>query len=306
MAAAAPVQPSIAHQPPDMVQATQIPSNITIPIPRGSVTARLGFFAPPVDGAAPFNYVEKPPEGMPQRNFGLDEQDVTINDARGHEHEITLDTHSFAALPNVPSKTNPLTDFFDDAQIKRDYYPEVEDLIKRELPGVHKVVIFDHTIRRASPGADRAPVTRVHVDQTPSSGMARVPLHVEDKDEAARLQQGRVRIVNVWRPLNAGPVVSFPLAVADGSSVRDEDLIGVEHRYPHRTGETAGVRHAKTQNWYYWSGMTADERLLLKCFDNDERWGSVGRAPHTAFIDPRTPENAPGRESIEVRCLVFG
>ena len=34
--------------------------------------------------------------------------------------------------------------------------------------------------------------------------------------------------------------------------------------------------------------------------------GAHGRVPHTAFVDPRTPEGAPGRESIEVRALVFG
>lgn len=31
-----------------------------------------------------------------------------------------------------------------------------------------------------------------------------------------------------------------------------------------------------------------------------------GRVPHTAFADPRTPSDVPGRESIEVRALVFG
>jgi hypothetical protein len=28
--------------------------------------------------------------------------------------------------------------------------------------------------------------------------------------------------------------------------------------------------------------------------------------PHTAFVDPRTPKGAKGRESIEVRALVYG
>jgi hypothetical protein len=284
----------------------QVPSGATVPVPRGPVSAKLMFFQPPADGSAPYNYVEKQPEGVPQRNFGDEVHEVVINDARGHEHEISLDRHAFAMLSNVPGSTNPRTDFFDEDQIRREYYPEVEELIKRELPGAHKVVIFDHTIRRASPGANRAPVTRVHIDQTPESAMARVPLHVEDPEEAARLQQGRVRLVNVWRPLTAGPVVSHPLAVADGSSVPDEQLLGVQHRYPHRTGETAAVRYGSQQRWWYWSGMTADERLLLKCFDSDPELGRFGRVPHTAFVDHRTPENAPARESIEVRCLVFG
>jgi hypothetical protein len=71
-------------------------------------------------------------------------------------------------------------------------------------------------------------------------------------------------------------------------------------------GETAAVRFNKGQRWYYWSGMRNEERLLLKCFDSDETFGANGRVPHTAFEDPRTPKDAPGRESIEVRALVFG
>jgi len=179
----------------------------------------------------------------------------------------------------------------------------VEKLILEHVPGATRVLLFDHTIRRSTPGASRAPVTRVHIDQTPASAEARVRHHLPD--EAEQLLRGRYRIINIWRPLN-GPVVAHPLAVADSASVRDEDLVGVEHRYPDRTGETAGVRRNAGQRWWYWSGMRNGERLLLKCFDSDETVGRWGRVPHTAFVDPRTPEGAVGRESIEVRALVFG
>jgi hypothetical protein len=55
--------------------------------------------------------------------------------------------------------------------------------------------------------------------------------------------------------------------------------------------------------------MTGSERLLLECFDSESlKPGSniKGRVPHTAFEDPRTRAEAEGRESIEVRALVFG
>ena len=57
--------------------------------------------------------------------------------------------------------------------------------------------------------------------------------------------------------------------------------------------------------------MTPDEVMLLKCFDSrgdgmpGGTKGLAVRTPHTAFIDPNTPKDAPGRQSIEVRCLVF-
>lgn len=271
-----------------------------LPIPRGPVTASLSFYQAPTDGSKPHNYVEKPTDGRPQRNFGEAWNDVTINDLRGQEGKFTLDHNAFEVASNVSSQEH---EFQDDERIRSVYYPEVEKLLLESLPGANRVLLFDYTIRRSSPDAARAPVTRVHIDQTPSSAAARVRFHLPE--EAEKLLQGRYRIVNVWRPLN-GPVMAHPLAVADSATVRDEDLIPVEHRYPDRNGETAAVRYNPGQDWYYWSGMKNEDRLFLKCYDSDETVGPWGRVPHTAFVDPRTPEGAVGRESIEVRALVFG
>ncbi|KAF1962407.1 hypothetical protein CC80DRAFT_487873 [Byssothecium circinans] len=271
-----------------------------LPIPRGPVTASLSFYKPPEDGSKPYNYVEVPTDGRPQRNFGEAWHDVVIDDLRGQEQKFTLDNNAFDTIQGVPSEEH---EFVDDAKIRDVYYPEVEKLLLQTVQGATRVLLFDHTVRRSHPDANRAPVTRVHIDQTPSSAAARVKHHLPD--EADKLLQGRYRIINVWRPLN-GPVMAHPLAVADSAHVRDEDLVGVEHRYPDRTGETAGVRYNPGQKWYYWSGMTNTDRLLLKCYDSDEVVGRWGRVPHTAFVDPRTPEGRVGRESIEVRALVFG
>jgi hypothetical protein len=268
-----------------------------LPIPRGPVTARLSFYQAPPDGAPPHNYVEPPPN-TPQRNWGDDWRSVTLHDLRGSESSFTLDANAFATHSNVPSA---LSDFSDDAAITRTYYPEVERLLLASLPGAHRVVLFDHTVRR--PTGARNPVTRVHIDQTPRSAADRVRLHLGD--EAPALLAGRFRIINVWRPLN-GPVMNFPLAVADAQTVSDGDLVPIEHRYPGRNGQTAAVQYNEAQRWWYWSGMTNQERLLLKCYDSSEEVGGWGRVPHTAFEDPRTAEGAVGRESVEVRALVFG
>jgi hypothetical protein len=50
--------------------------------------------------------------------------------------------------------------------------------------------------------------------------------------------------------------------------------------------------------------MTADEVLLLKCYDS-ETDGRARFTPHSAFVDPTTPAGAAPRESIELRTLVF-
>ena len=307
MATAATLSPTPAtHGLPETSNQVS-PSQQTIQVPRGPVTAELSFYGAPADGSKPFNYVENPPAGQPKSNVRTEINTVQIEDLRGREGNFTLDHNAFEALANIESSIKPteLTSLTDE-QIRSTYYPEVEKLLLSNVPGANRILLFDHTIRRADPAAHRAPVLRVHVDQTPKSAEQRVRHHIPDENEAEALLSRRYRIINVWRPLNAEPVVSYPLAVADSASVRDEDLIGVEHRYPTRTGETAGVRHNPDQQWYYWSGMTGAERLLLKCFDSDDEFGRWGRVPHTAFVDPRTPENAPARESIEVRALVFG
>lgn len=127
-----------------------------------------------------------------------------------------------------------------------------------------------------------------------------MPFHLPE--EAERLSRGRVQIINVWRPIKT--VQRDPLAVAEADSVPDSDLVGVELIYPNRRGETYTVRHNPSHRWYYKSGLSPDEVLLIKCFDS-KKDGRARRVPHTAFVDPTAPEGAPGRESIETRCLVF-
>ncbi|KAL8947785.1 MAG: hypothetical protein Q9222_005970 [Ikaeria aurantiellina] len=281
---------------------TQPPTSHTLTphpkIPRGPVTASLNFYEPPADNSKPYNYVELPPTGVPQRNYTDKAHSITINDLRGHEQLFNLDTHAFAALSDIPSATTRST-FDSDSLIKELYYPEVEKLLLKET-GAKKILLFDHTIRLASPGANRAPVNRVHIDQTASSAAQRVRHHLPDPEEAEAALKGRYRIINVWRPLNP-PIAAHPLAFADSTTVPDSAMVGIEHRYPDRTGETAAVKMTEGQGWWYWSGMEGEERLLLCCFDS---WGGE-RVPHSAFVDPRSEEGV-GRESVEVRALVFG
>ena len=270
-------------------------------IPRGPVETTLNFFDPPADGAVPHDYVEPTTDGSPQTNYTVSAKPVRIDDIRGSESSFTLDQHAFAAVPAPPGLAEAY--FTDDDAIRRTYYPEVERLLLSRLGGhPARVVIFDHTVRRAVPDAARAPVQRVHVDQTPASAARRVRQHVR-ADEAERILAlgARVRLVNVWRPLN-GAVASWPLALADSASLPADKVAAIERRYPTFTGETAGIRYDENTKWYYWSGMTNEERLLLQCYDSQ----SGARVPHTAFEDPRAGEGAKPRESIEVRALVFG
>lgn len=270
-------------------------------VPRGTAETTLTFYLPPADGSTPYNYVEAPPPGQPQRNYQEGPEKVQLTDIRGSESDYTLDKDALRVLHHVPTATTYST-FDSDEDVKRVYYPEVTKLLLDNVPGAHKVILFDHTIRREDPAAPRHPVNRAHVDQTPRAAAERVRLHAPEP-EAEELSRGRYRIINVWKPLS-GPVQSSPLAFASADSIAPDDLVPVEHRYPHRTGETMAVRFNPAQKWMYLSGMEEHERLFLKCSDTQDGVGKY--VPHTAFLDERTPAGARPRESIEVRALVFG
>jgi hypothetical protein len=267
----------------------------------GSVEGVLNYISPPKEKPHTYNY--EPPPGVPRQNFDNEAHRLTIGDLRGREGDFSLDRHGFASTTHRSRETA----FTDEAAIRDVYYRESEALLA-ELLGAHRVLIFDHTIRRRVPGqADhregaRQPVARVHVDQTERSGAERVWRHLPE--DAKALSEGRVRIVNLWRPIR-GPVLDHPLAMADGSSLAHGDLIATDLLYPDRKGETYSVKFNPAHRWYYWSCMNPDEVLLLKCYDSAVD-GRTRFSPHTAFADPRVGPESPPRQSIELRALVFG
>lgn len=256
----------------------------------------------------PYNYVDEPPAGTPRTNVGPDTRPVVIQDVRGKEDTVGLDITGFQFV-NYPS-TEKL--FEDEEVIRKVYYPEIEEILKK-YAAAKRVFIFDHTIRRhptqhekvtSSNGITaprRGPVQRVHVDQTYTAAEERVRLHLGD--EAERLLKGRYRIINVWRPIE-NSVAHNPLAVADYRSLDPEsDLVATRHIYATREGSTFGVRHNPNHKWYYLSDQTPDEVTLIKCADSDISKARL--TPHSAFEDETSPKDAPQRQSIEVRALVF-
>lgn len=265
------------------------------------IDAQLNYLAPMTE--RPRNYTFDPPPGVPRSNATHEAHTVPIYDARPVAAEISLDREGFALL----RQKSEVRDFWDEDQIRRVYYPEAERVIA-ETTGASKVFIFDHTLRRRvagaidwSRGAPRQPATRVHVDHTAKSG----PQRVRDffGDETDELLQGRVQVINLWRPIR-GPLRDSPLAMCDVQSVASDDLVASDLVYQHRVGETYGVRFNPSHRWLYVPEMQPHEALLLKCYDS----ATDGRArflPHTAFEDPTAPEDAPPRESIELRTLVF-
>ena len=163
---------------------------------------------------------------------------MVIRNGRQETRDFTLDRNGFHFVPH-PTK---VTDFFNEDEIKRVYYPEMEALVKAES-GAKRVVVFDHTLRTADDELRektkiREVVRRVHNDYTEWSG----PQRVRDilPDEADDLLSRRFAIIQVWRPIRH-PVETFPLAICDARSVSTDDFVISERVYPNRVGQTYAV-----------------------------------------------------------------
>jgi hypothetical protein len=212
---------------------------------------------------------------------------VPILNGRTISHELSLDRQGFELRHHETSVAN----FYDAAEVRAVYYPEIENLLKAAT-GAIKAVAFEHDVRRAAAQRGRRdvrePVRVVHDDYTEKSSPERVRLYLPE--EAERRLRHRYAVVNVWRPIR-GPALDTPLAVCDAQSLDPKDLIPTESGVKH---EVYLFNFNSHHRWFYFPAMRTDEALLLKCFDSMTD-GRARFTAHTAFDDPSTPPDAPPR-----------
>jgi hypothetical protein len=253
------------------------------------------------DGSKVFTIVASP-GGSDTRSGGKpDPRRITVHNGRPHANDFILERHGFRFVRH----DTKVEEFYDDDQIRRIYYREMEALIKAES-GAERVVVFDHTLRtaddelRVSKGI-REVVRRVHNDYTEWSA----PQRVRDilPDEAEELLQRRFAIIQVWRPIRH-PVETYPLAMADAQTLSPQDMVVSERRAPGRIGQTYAIKYNPMHKWYWFPRMRRDEALVFKVFDSLKD-GRARWTAHTAFADPTSPAQARPRESIEIRTLAF-
>ncbi len=168
-----------------------------------------------------------------------DPRRVTLRN--GRHLDFTLERDGFHFIRH----DTKVTDFFDEAEVRRIYYPEMEALVKAES-GAARVVVFDHTLRTADDAAREARkirevVSRVHNDYTEWSG----PQRVRDllPEEADDLLRRRFAIIQVWRPIRY-PVETFPLAICNARTLSPANLVVSERRYPNRIGQTYAITYS--------------------------------------------------------------
>lgn len=248
----------------------------------------------------PYNYTYTPPDGVPSTNRKSEKHIVEVRNGRPLIGQLSLDREGFE-LHHDPSH---VTDFYDDDEVVRVYYPECERLVKAAT-GAARVVVFDHIVRNAGRAKDdkrvKLPAKGAHNDYTVNSG----PQRVRDffPAEADYLLSHRFAIVNVWRPA-VGPVQESPFGICDAQSIDPADFVATDLIYPRRRGEILAIRYNPAHRWYYFPYMQTDEAMLLKCYDSATD-GRARMTAHTGFDDPTSAHDAPPRESIETRVFVF-
>ncbi|TLS30919.1 hypothetical protein PpBr36_03512 [Pyricularia pennisetigena] len=269
-------------------------------VEKQNVATTLNYWDDPGDGSKPTPiYIGK---GRITNERPHRAHPFVIHDITGDEDKYSLDGHGFQYCHHESQEK----DFTDEASIRSVYYRECEELLK-SITGAESVRVFNHKVRRGPTQwhhlglqnlKNRGPVTKTHVDQ--SYHGAELRLRWEFPDEADELVKRRYQIINVWRPIET--IRKDPIAVADSSTVPDQDLVAAIMVEDDFEGEQWVVRHNPEHRWHYKRSMTPQDVLLIKCFDSDTT-GVARRALHSAFEDPSTA-HLDSRQSIEVRCLV--
>lgn len=205
----------------------------------------------------------------------------------------TCETNGFELLS--ASLSNKALDFHDHQQVARNYYPECEELVAAST-GAKTVLAFDHNIRSAQGKNSKqriiggqqvqGPAKMVHGDYT----LVSAPQRLQD--------------------LALVPKVNDTLysVLEEGTALLSQEMV-----------ERCLAKHKTEHQFYSFPQLTRDEPLLLKQWDSkgalaqtdgaqadaSEPTGPYTFSFHSAFDDPATPDDAPDRWSIEVRCIVL-
>jgi hypothetical protein len=127
------------------------------------VKTTLNYYVPPANNESAYQNVNVDPElGHRPRNFTTEEREVLVENLRGKEDSVTLDTAGYQFYRH-PSQHKA---FLDDKEIEKEYYPESIELIKK-LTGASKVVLFDHSMS-STPSMCIPCANKLHRDSHPA------------------------------------------------------------------------------------------------------------------------------------------
>ncbi|KAI1123778.1 hypothetical protein F5Y10DRAFT_251170 [Nemania abortiva] len=259
----------------------------------------------------PFQVFANVPEGSNERLTNLvfaPGPPTTIHDLRGKEETFTLDENGFKV---VQDKMPVSFDLNSRESIKNDVIPYLEDLIRRDVEGADFVRCIDWGFRKnVEMSKSRMDVNdnmqilnpgrQVHCDQSPKGALGRLYQHAPEMAELAK--RGRLRIINMWRPLNHS-TEDNSLTLCDGSTIKASDLVEADHISRTYLGNTMYGLFSPQHKWYYLHHHTPEEVFLFKIFDSDPNVAAKCSL-HAAFDYSNVANDSLPRESMEIRFVV--
>jgi len=106
------------------------------------VSSKFLFFSPPADGSRPWYNIDYDPiTGIRHQNWEYEPHFLDVENIRGKEASVTLDTAGFQFFHHPASHKS----FANSKDIEREYYPESIEFLKK-VTGASRVVIFDHSM----------------------------------------------------------------------------------------------------------------------------------------------------------------
>ena len=239
--------------------------------------------------------------------FPIIGEKVRIEDLRGQEDKLSLDREGFVLL-RWPSKVK---NFRDPEEVRRVYVPEIEAML-REVTGASKVTTDGPGLVRLSRRSEESKKVGVgtgnfvHADYSMNAGPTWLNRALPEAEAKQRLKK-RYGIYNIWRAYSEPPQ-DVPLAVCDARTVTQAEIIHCDLTIGRPGGEgftfeNSAYLYNPRHRWCYFSNMTRDDVLIFRGLESSHNWTSA--VPHTAFEDPTCPEDAPARESIDIRSVVY-
>jgi hypothetical protein len=199
-----------------------------------------------------------------------------ISDVRGRENKFTLEENGFALKKHVSNFTEWSSKRkVEDVYCNQEMVPFITEALGGKAGGVDEVLIFQQQRRgpgslgtEAQDGERTNPFAKqVHLDMPESTIIPKLRSVTDIKFPWA--MQGRVRQVNVWRPL-FHPVYDCSLTVADAKTLTENDTFEIYRVKPN--GEffdtMGGVRLREGYKWYYMSEQTPDDVIMFMGYDS--------------------------------------
>jgi hypothetical protein len=229
--------------------------------------------------------------------------EMEIADAR--DVETDLDREGFILVPHKSA----VTDFTDLEAVAKVHAGEVAELIK-QVTGCDYVEMMPRGILRFSErlGENEAhdnshPARFAHVDMSKEAAADARAKGAPEGRKIARSAQ-----YNVWRAIS-GPPQDVPLALCAFPSIQQGDLIDCDAIFDPPDGSPEWsfgnyvIAYNPAHRWYYYSNMRPDEAIMFKTSESDPTRAQL--MPHGAFDNPRAPEDASPRVSLEMRGTAY-